>query len=260
MLFSILKGGINNWQIKKHRRVKKAIERSDILIAATRESIEKIEKYHNRKAILINETACYADNENQIGLSYTNSDVFNIVWVGRFLYTKQLDLALKTIAKVKDLKGIGFHIVGGGYEHEEKKYRKLATMLDMENICAWHGIISHREVQAIMQKSDVFFFTSVAEGTPHVVLEAISNCLPVICFDCCGQGDSVNEKVGIKIKLSHPQQSIDEFTGKIEYLYHHREVLREMSQNCILRQQKLSWDNKAQQMIVLYHQAINNLK
>ncbi len=49
-----------------------------------------------------------------------------------------------------------------------------------------------------MQKSDVFLFTSVAEGL-HVVLEAIGNNLPVVCFDTCGQGDAVNDKVGKKI-------------------------------------------------------------
>jgi glycosyltransferase involved in cell wall biosynthesis len=107
-----------------------------------------------------------------------------------------------------------------------------------------------------MQRSDVLFFTSVAEGTPHAVLEAISNRLPVVCFDCCGQGDSVNEKVGIKIKLSNPQQSINEFAEKIEHLYHHREELTEMSENCLLRQKELSWENKAKQMTVLYNQAI----
>ena len=30
---------------------------------------------------------------------------------------------------------------------------------------------------------------------PHVVLEAIANNLPVVCFDTCGQGDAVNDKV-----------------------------------------------------------------
>lgn len=112
----------------------------------------------------------------------------------------------------------------------------------------------------MMQCSDILFFTSVAEGTPHAVLEAISNGLPVVCFDCCGQGDSVNEKVGVKIQLSNPQQSIDEFAEKITDLYHHKEILAEMSENCILRRQELSWENKSKQMIALYHQAIDHFK
>ena len=109
-----------------------------------------------------------------------------------------------------------------------------------------------------MQNSDLFFFTSIAEGTPHVILEAFNNKLPVLCFDTCGQGDCVNEKVGIKLQLTNPEQSIREFVEKIEYLYSHRDVLDEMSQNCLPRAKELTWDNKAKQMLELYHSAINN--
>ncbi len=109
-----------------------------------------------------------------------------------------------------------------------------------------------------MQQSDIFFFTSVAEGTPHVVLEAIGNNLPVVCFDTCGQGDSVNEQVGMKIPLNTPQQSVKDFTEKIDYLYHHRDILQQLSKQCSQRQEKLSWDNKAKQMMILYNKALND--
>ena len=107
-----------------------------------------------------------------------------------------------------------------------------------------------------MQQSDLFFFTSVAEGTPHVVLEAIGNNLPVLCVDICGQGDVVNDKVGIKVPLTNPRQSVKDFAEKIEFLYSHRDVLKRMSDNCSERQKELSWDNKAHQMVELYNQII----
>lgn len=96
----------------------------------------------------------------------------------------------------------------------------------------------------------------MAEGTPHVVLEAIGNRLPVLCFDTCGHGDSVDERVGIKIPLSNPRQSVKDFAEKIEYLYSHRDVLKQMSENCRERRKELSWDNKARQMVELYNQII----
>ena len=107
-----------------------------------------------------------------------------------------------------------------------------------------------------MQKSDVFFFTSVAEGTPHVVLEAIGNNLPVVCFDTCGQGDSINETVGRKIKLSNPNLSSQQFAMILNELENNRDMLKEMSENCKERQKELSWDRKAQQMIGLYQKIL----
>ena len=129
--------------------------------------------------------------------------------------------------------------------------------LNISPQCIWHGIIPHHEVQGLMRKADVFFFTSIAEGTPHVVLEAIGNNLPVICFDVCGHGDSVNEQVGVKVPLSTPQQSINDFAEKITYLFNHRDVLKRMSENCKARQEELSWDNKAKQMISLYKKVLS---
>lgn len=108
-----------------------------------------------------------------------------------------------------------------------------------------------------MRICDLFFFTSIAEGTPHVILEALSNNLPVLCFNTCGHGDSVNEQVGIKIPLSTPQQSINDFAEKITYLFNHRDVLKQMSENCRVRQEELSWDNKAKQMVSLYKKVLS---
>lgn len=131
-------------------------------------------------------------------------------------------------------------------------------MLGVQKQCIWHGQISHDDVQKIMQESDLFFFTSVAEGTPHVVLEAIGNALPILCFNVCGQGDSVNDSVGMKIPLTNPRQSADDFAEKINYLYNNREFLQKLSDGCKQRQKELSWDNKAKQMVELYNKVINN--
>ncbi len=107
-----------------------------------------------------------------------------------------------------------------------------------------------------MQRSDLFLFTSVAEGTPHVILESIGNNLPILCFDICGHGDSVNDSVGIKIPLTTPQRSVIDFAEKMEFLCNNRQILKNMSQNCKKRSEELSWDNKAKQLITLYNQIL----
>ena len=107
-----------------------------------------------------------------------------------------------------------------------------------------------------MQRSDVFFFTSVAEGTPHVVLEAIGNNLPVVCFDTCGQGDAVNDKVGRKIPLSKPMQSVHDFAKVLKDLEQNRDLLKQMSENCKQRQMELSWEEKTKTMVEWYEKIL----
>ena len=221
-LFMQLKNTITKWQLKHAKRV----------------------------SPLLNETGCYIQEHPIIDKS--KKEYLDVLWVGKLDFRKQLGLALRSVAKTQN-PHIKLHIVGGG---NSLPYQALAKELGIEAQCKWYGAVSHEEVQRIMQESDVFFFTSVAEGTPHVVLEAIGNNLPVVCFNTCGQGDSVNEKVGRKIELSNPTTSIHEFAKILNELKENRTLLKEMAENCKERQQELSWDRKAQQMVELYRKAL----
>lgn len=237
-------------QLRYSRRVHKAVQKASVVISASSESQKSLKKYFHIDSPLLNETGCYP--KTTIINSTKEKDDLNLLWVGKLDFRKQLSLALKTIAQLANPQ-IKLHIIGGN----NNSYQKLAMELNISHQCIWHGVIPHHEVQGLMRKADVFFFTSIAEGTPHVVLEAISNNLPVICFDVCGHGDSVNEQVGVKVPLSTPQQSINDFAEKITYLFNHRDVLKRMSENCKARQEELSWDNKAKQMISLYKKVLS---
>ena len=248
-VFIRLKNFLTGMQLRYSNRVRKAVQKAAIVISASSESQKSFKKYFKIESPLLNETGCYPKEIPAIDKS--QKETLDLLWVGKMDFRKQLSLAIRTIADLNN-KNIKLHIVGGG---DATSYKALADSLHISEQCIWHGVVTHDEVQKIMQESDLFFFTSVAEGTPHVVLEAIGNNLPVICFDVCGQGDSINDKVGVKIPLSNPEQSIKNFSKIIGHLYYHKELLKEMSSNCKGRQEVLSWDNKAKQMIELYERA-----
>jgi glycosyltransferase involved in cell wall biosynthesis len=209
-----------------------------------------MKRFFGIDSTLLNETGCYRQAH-----AFTDKRAecnLNVLWVGKLDFRKQLSIAIEALSATNNL-NIILHIVGGG---DQESYQFLASNLNIKKQCIWHGVVSHSEVQKLMRESDLFFFTSVAEGTPHVVLEAISNNLPILCFNTCGQGDSVNEKVGVKIELSNPKKSVKQFAEQLNFLFTHREILKELSVNCKIRQEELSWDNKAKQMISLYKKAI----
>ncbi len=250
-LFMQLKNAITKWQLQHAKRVRSAVKRASYVVSASSNSQWAFKKYFQIESPLLNETGCYIQEHPIIDKS--KKEYLDVLWVGKMDFRKQLSLALQSIAETKN-PHIKLHIVGGG---NNLPYQALAKNLGIETQCKWYGAVSHEEVQKIMQKSDLFFFTSVAEGTPHVVLEAIGNNLPIVCFDTCGQGDSVNEEVGIKIPLSTPNLSITNFAQKINYLYQNRPILQKLAEECYKRQQELSWDNKALQMLELYHKVLN---
>lgn len=249
-LFIQLKNAITKWQLQHAKRVRLAVKRASCVISASSNSQQAFKKYYQIDSPLLNETGCYIQKHPIIDKS--QKEYFDVLWVGKLDFRKQLSLALRSIAATKN-PHIKLHIVGGGNNFI---YQTLAKELGIESQCKWYGAISHEEVQTIMQKSDVFFFTSVAEGTPHVVLEAISNNLPIVCFNTCGQGDSVNEKVGRKIELSNPNLSANEFAIILNHLESNRDLLKELATNCGKRQEELSWETKVKHMIGLYQSSL----
>lgn len=247
--FLRLKNIINVFQLKFSDRVIKAANKAKIIIAASSETKRSFKNYMNKETVLINETGCYCIDTFKKDV---NDDFLNLLWVGKLDVRKQLSLAIETIAKLNNPK-IRLHIVGGG---NQEQYKELANKLQVSESCIWYGLLPRDEVQSLMRKSDLLFFTSVAEGTPHVVLEAIGNRLPIICFDCCGQGDSVDSSIGRKASLTNPKQSIDDFASIIKHLYDNRNEIKTMSDNCLMKANELSWENKAKQMFEIYKQLV----
>lgn len=249
-LFMRLKNFLTGIQLRYSKRVLLAARQSSVIFSASSNSQRSFKKYMNIDSPLLNETGCYVQDHPIV--DKTDKETFDVLWVGKMDFRKQLALALQTVAKSENNK-LRLHIMGGG---DAESYQSLAKSYGIADKCIWHGAVSHDEVQDIMQKSDIFLFTSVAEGTPHVVLEAISNNLPVVCFDTCGQGDAVNDKVGRKIPLSSPCQSVSDFAKLLNELEDNRSLLKQLSENCKERQQELSWEEKAKTMMEWYEKIL----
>lgn len=244
-----IKNCISRMQFRYNPRVKQAAKRADLIYCDSESGVRCFYKYFGIKSLQINETGCTLIEGKHIDKSNHKSR-FDILWVGRFLPTKLLDLALRTISSIDRGLDIKLHILGTGSLVE--KYQSLATALCIEDRCEWHGQVSREEVGQLMRQSSLFFFTSVVEGTPAVIMEAISNSLPILCFDTCGFGPLVDERIGIKIPLSTPEQSIKDFSSKIEYLYNNRDILQGMSNNCMEKIKTITWDCLAKRVVELY--------
>lgn len=252
-IFNHLKNFINICQIKFDVRVNQAFTRADLLISSIPDSYKAIKKYKRLNSIIIPETGCFDFKESEERDFY--NEKLHILWVGKFDFRKQLSLAIKAIKEAQN-PNLHLDIYGTGNENQIKEYKEVAQTLQTENQITWHGSQPNTKVLEAMKKSHVFLFTSISEDTSTVVLEAVSNQLPVVCFNTCGMGYVINDKVGIKIELSNPQQSIQEFAQVLNQLESNRNLLKELSENCKQRQVELSWDNKAKQMVELYNSIV----
>jgi len=251
-VFFFVKNVINKIQYKYQPNVRYAINRADVLLASTPEEQRVFKNIYHRESYFVNDTGCDVSNSPHNWLTKENKSL-NMVWVAKFDFRKQLELAIRIIGELKDL-NVVLNIVGGGAN--EQYYKKLANELQVYNKCIFHGVIPHDEVMKIMQESDLFLFTSIKEDSSTVILEAIGSKLPIVCFDTCGFGPIVDDSIGRKVKIATPAQSIKDFAKVIRDIYNKRDLLPKMSENCLAKQKELSWQFKAEFVTNLYNQIL----
>lgn len=250
-VFNRLKNFLNVWQLKHDKRVGEAFNAAKLLVSSIPDSYRAIKRYKGMESVIIPETGCFLSED--IPTERFDNKEFHVMWVGKFDFRKQLPLALQTIAEV-DNSDVVLDVYGGGSDEQIGVAKKLADTYGIASRVVWHGNQSNEEVMSAMRKAQLFFFTSVSEDTSTVVLEAVSNRLPVLCFDACGMANVIDNNVGRKIALSNPNQSVGEFANVIEELEQNRTLLKEMSENCKERQIQLSWEEKTKKMITYYEQ------
>ncbi len=68
----------------------------------------------------------------------------------------------------------------------------------------------------------------------------------------------MEDTIGIKIPLSNPEKSVQDFAFVIRKLYNDRCLLTRLSDNCKERVKEFEWDYKAQVMVDIYKSIIKD--
>lgn len=251
-VFCRVKNFISDMQFRFHPRVRAAVKRST-MIAAMKEVQSATKKVYGKDIPIINETGTYPDKKQASDKSKSvGIEQLKVLWVGRFIDTKRLDIALNAIAKSHN-PNIMLTICGTGTDSQIKNYKSLAKSLGIENQVTWLGKVAHESIDSLMKNSDIFLFTSIVEATSTVILEAVSANLPILSFNTCGFGPIVDSFAGKVIPLSNPEKSAEDFAQQLNYFYQNRNKLIEIAKHEKQCAHTLSWEYKGEQLHRLYY-------
>lgn len=250
-VFYLTKNLLNYFQLFFSIRVKKALNASKVIVSESSNTQDILKKYFNIKSFLIHDNGSFIISNSK---NTNNINLLKIIWIGKIQGTKALPIALKTISKIRNLVSFHFTVIGDG--PDEKKCKILAKNLDINDSCSFMGKIPQKEVMEHLRNSDLLFFTSLKEGTPAVVLEALTLGIPVLCHDSCGHGDIVNEKCGIKIPMISYRLSIVYFAEAIIKLANDKSLLMKLSDGALKEREKITWENNVSQLFKLYLNAL----
>jgi glycosyltransferase involved in cell wall biosynthesis len=252
-IFYFGKNLIHHYQMYFHSRVRKALKRADLILAESSSTKNILKQVYGIDAVLMNETG--ADFEDFYEhTSFCNNNSLNLLWVGKIQGLKGLPIALKTLKLLQGKIPVAMTIVGDG--PDDLSCRQFAKEIGVNEMVSFLGKRPNKEVKELMKIHDLLFFTSLKEGTPHVILEALSGGLPVLCHDACGHGDIINDSIGVKIPMESYEKSIRLFSEQLEFLYGNQIKLYEFSKNAKQFVETNSWKNKAKKMTEIYESVV----
>jgi glycosyltransferase involved in cell wall biosynthesis len=152
---------------------------------------------------------------------------------------KALFLLIEALVKLPNL---NFHltVLGDGELLESSK--KIATPI--ADKISWKGWLDKEKALELVKSADLLIHTSLKEGTPHSILEAIGLGVPVMCHDTCGMGIVVNDKNGFKIPYRNKETTVDYIVSKLQNINNQPEILNSRFQSIFETTDSLTWERK----------------
>lgn len=137
-------------------------------------------------------------SENINERNFTKKRTYKILYVGKLIRRKKLDLLVKALSKI-DIEKWDLDVIGKG--PMEKKYIKLVDKLNLNQNVHFLGMCSKQQVLKYMSNSDIFCMPSVKETFGLVYLEAMSQgCITIGTVNEGIDGIIINNKNGYLVE------------------------------------------------------------
>jgi glycosyltransferase involved in cell wall biosynthesis len=246
---------VMNWaQMRLPSRSRMAARRAAKIWTVTQEDRRMVEDVWGAQAETMIETGATPAGKSRVR-SRAPGEPLRLIWCGILESRKALHLVIEAIARLPDDAVCDLHVIGDGAER--RHWQALGDSLHLRERVHWHGRVAHAEVERLMAAGHVLIHSSVKEGTPHVVLEAMAQAIPVICHDACGMGVAVDETCGIKVPMRNPETSVAGFRDAILRLWSEPGLLPRLSEGALNRARELSWENKVKQVAAAYDEILS---
>lgn len=219
--------------------VVRAISSANVVLVAYPEGLKKVRQSFSKEAVLLPETGCP-------NISPGAQNRKNLIWVGKNVPRKQFALAAQAFSKSKLSRSENLIVVGEFSKSERQKWRNFPNI-------QFKGQLRRDDVLAEMSLARALLFTSVHEGNPHVVYEALSTQTPVLCHNSYGMGQVINENVGMKIEVENFKYSLKGFSEAIDLLTQKNFPAEGFHDVC----QSNSWNARILQLIDIYESVLN---
>lgn len=240
----------NTIQFHTKRRLKRALKATDILLTATSENQRKFQEAHHKGSIYTPEN-CITDDIFMNKNKFINPLKYHFIVIGRLDANKSVGILLESLTYVKHIDSLHIDIVGDGPLKE--RLRNYARMHGLDSMITWYGQLPRAEAVKIFNSAHLHVITSVSEGNPTTIWEAMSYGVPTMSFDHCGMHDTICDKCGIRIPIAKRYEDcVAAVAQNIDALLEHPERFYQLAQGTIECAHRYTWKEREKFLNQLY--------
>lgn len=245
----------NVLQLHFGRRIRLALRRTDVLLTATTENRDNIRRVHRIDSIWLPENGVAGAVVPPDANKFT-ADTLHFIWIGRIDNNKALIVLLDALQLVDTDSPVVVHVVGDG--PLRPRMERYAGRRGVGHLIRWHGKVSRTEVFELLRRSHLHIISSLSEGNPTTIWEAMSCGVPTMSLDHCGIHDVICDRCGIRIPIRSYAQVVRDMGAQMQRLIRNPHLLKTLSEGVLECIPAFRWENRIELLNELYDKAIEN--
>ena len=236
------------------QRLKKALAATDILLTATSENQRKFQEVHHKDSICLPENGIVGEIKLD-ETKFDNVERYKFVVVGRLDEGKAVGILLEALTRIVNKQKLHIDIVGDG--PLRSRLEKYAHEHSLDKLITWHGQLPRMEAVRVFNSAHLHVITSVSEGNPTTIWEAMSYGVPTLSFDHCGMHDTICDQCGVRIPIAKRYDDcILALSSAIDNLLEHPMRFKTLAEGTVKCAQKYTWNKRAVFLNNLYNQLL----
>lgn len=171
-----------------------------------------------------------------------------LLFVGRCIGWKGMDIGLRIFAEVRKQRPAAMlTIIGDGVDRA--RWMGKADALGLSDAIEWRGWLAKADVQKLYSQFDALFYPSLRDSGGFVVLEALQNGLPVVCFRLGGPGVIVDASCGQAVVAGRNlDETVDRYAEAVIRVLSLSAASHDWTSHCRKRVEKFTWESLIQRI------------
>lgn len=174
---------------------------------------------------------------------------------GRMIYRKGYEFLLDALERVSGDLDYQCRIIGSGPELEGLQ-KRCEDSEELSRHVIFTNMIPYEQMEKEYQGADVFVMPSIRETTGTVLLEAMSQGLPIITVNRFGGATLLDDNIGWLYDGVDRDSFIEKLKNDVEYCIMNRGEVKRRGQKARKKAEQYTWENKNQ----FYQKIYRNLE